>query len=62
MRWSLPRSPGVYQCFAFLWHMSRGNVLAAQAMLAIPPEMMTGFDDLLRGAWLAGAAEAARNR
>lgn len=55
-------TPGVYQCFAFLWHMSRGDTLAAQAIMAIPPEMLRGFDDLLRGAWLAGAAEAARNR
>jgi hypothetical protein len=55
-------SLGVYQCFAFLWHIDRGNVLAAQAVMAIPPEMLRGFDDLLRGAWLAGAAEAARDR
>lgn len=30
----------------------------AQTVLMIPPEMLTWFDDLLRGAWLAGAVDA----
>jgi hypothetical protein len=55
-------TPGVYQCFACLWYLDRGDVLTARAVMAIPPVLLIGFDDLLRGAWLAGASDAARGR
>lgn len=56
------RRLGIYQCFACLWYLDRGDRVMAQAMLMIPPEMLTGFDDLLRGAWLAGAVEANKKK
>ena len=55
---SLHSLPGLYQCFAYLWHLDRGDIAAARAVLMVPPEMLRGFDDLLRGAWLAGAVDA----
>lgn len=55
-----PHSPGIYQCFACLWHLDRGDVEAARAVLLIPPEMMTAFDDLMRAAWIVGAIEASK--
>jgi hypothetical protein len=56
------QTPGVYQIFCALWYLDRGDVLTASAIMAIPPVMLIGFDDILRGAWLAGAAEAAKGR
>ena len=55
---SLPSVPGLYQCFCYLWHLDRGDILSAHLAITAPPEMFRSFDDLLRGAFLAGAVDA----
>ena len=58
MRSKSLRRLGIYQCFCCFWYLDRGDMATAQTVLMIPPEMLTGFDDLLRGAWVAGAVDA----
>lgn len=49
-----------YRAFAMWWHLSRGDLHAAERINSLPPEVFEPFDRLLAAAWLAGAADAAK--
>ena len=48
----------IYQSFAVLWHLRRGDLWAAQRMASLPVEVFAEIDRLLIAAYLAGAADA----
>lgn len=52
---------GIYQVWCILWHASRGDLPLAQLCAMLPADMFAEGDAVMRAAFAAGAAEAARN-
>lgn len=45
-----------YQAFAFLWHLDRSDMHAAQLVIHLPPAFFAPFDAVLQAAFTYGAS------
>lgn len=47
----------LYQAFAILWHLDRGDTDAARLVASLPPQCFAGLDDMMQAAVVLGMAQ-----